>query len=70
MSPLKHSTNLAARMGRWSARHWKTAIDARDDDCATRATRSIASMLITPSYVPLNVNWIGAESRSPAGCGA
>jgi hypothetical protein len=57
-------------MGRWSARHWKTAIDARDDDCATRGTRSIASMLITPSYVPLNVNWIGAESRSPAGCGA
>jgi hypothetical protein len=57
-------------MGRWSARHWKTVIDARDDDCATRGTRSIASMLITPSYVPLNVNWIGAESRSPAGCGA
>ena len=26
MSPLKHSTNLAARMGRWSARHRKTAI--------------------------------------------
>ena len=25
MSPLKHSTNLAARMGRWSAGHWKTA---------------------------------------------
>ena len=26
MSPLKHSTNIAARMGRWSARHRKTAI--------------------------------------------
>jgi RND superfamily putative drug exporter len=26
MSPLKHSTNLAARMGRWSAGHWKTAV--------------------------------------------
>ncbi len=26
MSPLKHSTNVAARMGRWSARHRKTAI--------------------------------------------
>jgi RND superfamily putative drug exporter len=26
MSPLKRSTNLAARMGRWSARHRKTAI--------------------------------------------
>jgi uncharacterized membrane protein YdfJ with MMPL/SSD domain len=26
MSPLKRSTNPAARMGRWSARHWKTAI--------------------------------------------
>jgi uncharacterized membrane protein YdfJ with MMPL/SSD domain len=26
MSPLKHSTNLAARMGRWSANHWKTAV--------------------------------------------
>ena len=26
MSPLDHSTNLAARMGRWSARHRKTAI--------------------------------------------
>jgi RND superfamily putative drug exporter len=26
MSPLKHSTNLAARMGRWSAGHRKTAI--------------------------------------------
>ena len=26
MSPLKPSTNLAARMGRWSARHRKTAI--------------------------------------------
>ena len=25
MSPLKRSTNLAARMGRWSASHWKTA---------------------------------------------
>ncbi len=25
MSPLKHSTNIAARMGRWSASHWKTA---------------------------------------------
>ena len=26
MSPLQHSTNIAARMGRWSARHRKTAI--------------------------------------------
>ncbi len=26
MSPLKHSQNVAARMGRWSARHRKTAI--------------------------------------------
>ena len=26
MSPLKRSTNLAARMGRWSASHWKTAV--------------------------------------------
>jgi len=26
MSPLKHSTNVAARMGRWSANHWKTAV--------------------------------------------
>ena len=26
MSPLKHSTNIAARMGRWSAKHRKTAI--------------------------------------------
>ena len=26
MSPLKRSTNLAARMGRWSAHHWKTAV--------------------------------------------
>jgi uncharacterized membrane protein YdfJ with MMPL/SSD domain len=26
MAPLEHSTNLAARMGRWSARHRKTAI--------------------------------------------
>jgi uncharacterized membrane protein YdfJ with MMPL/SSD domain len=26
MSPLKHSTNFAARMGRWSARHRKIAI--------------------------------------------
>ena len=26
MSPLKHCNNFAARMGRWSARHWKTAI--------------------------------------------
>ena len=26
MSPLKHSNNLAARMGRWSAGHKKTAI--------------------------------------------
>jgi hypothetical protein len=25
MSPLKHSRNIAARMGRWSASHWKTA---------------------------------------------
>ena len=26
MSPLRHSTNIAARMGRWSARHRKAAI--------------------------------------------
>jgi len=26
MSPLKRSNNLAARMGRWSANHWKTAV--------------------------------------------
>src|SRR5262245_34983694 len=26
MSPLKPSNNIAARMGRWSARHWKTAV--------------------------------------------
>ena len=26
MSPLKHSNNLAARMGRWSANHWTTAV--------------------------------------------
>jgi uncharacterized membrane protein YdfJ with MMPL/SSD domain len=26
MAPLKHSNNLAARMGRWSASHWKTAV--------------------------------------------
>ena len=26
MSPLKHSNNIAARMGRWSANHWKTAV--------------------------------------------
>ena len=26
MSPLKHSRNTAARMGRWSASHWKTAV--------------------------------------------
>jgi uncharacterized membrane protein YdfJ with MMPL/SSD domain len=26
MSPLKQSTNIAARMGRWSANHWKTAV--------------------------------------------
>jgi uncharacterized membrane protein YdfJ with MMPL/SSD domain len=26
MSPLKNSNNLAARMGRWSAGHWKTAV--------------------------------------------
>ena len=25
MTPLKRSTNIAARMGRWSASHWKTA---------------------------------------------
>ena len=25
MTPLKHSNNVAARMGRWSASHWKTA---------------------------------------------
>ena len=26
MSPMKRSNNLAARMGRWSASHWKTAV--------------------------------------------
>src|SRR5919204_2506475 len=26
MSPLKRSNNVAARMGRWSAAHWKTAV--------------------------------------------
>src|SRR5262249_2842127 len=26
MSPLTQSNNLAARMGRWSAGHWKTAV--------------------------------------------
>jgi uncharacterized membrane protein YdfJ with MMPL/SSD domain len=26
MSPLRQSNNLAARMGRWSANHWKTAV--------------------------------------------
>jgi uncharacterized membrane protein YdfJ with MMPL/SSD domain len=26
MSPLRHSNNIAARMGRWSASHWKTAV--------------------------------------------
>jgi RND superfamily putative drug exporter len=26
MTPLKHSNNIAARMGRWSANHWKTAV--------------------------------------------
>ena len=26
MTPLEHSTNVAARMGRWSANHWKTAV--------------------------------------------
>jgi uncharacterized membrane protein YdfJ with MMPL/SSD domain len=26
VSPLKHSNNFAARMGRWSAGHWKTAV--------------------------------------------
>ena len=26
MSPLKNSNNIAARMGRWSASHWKTAV--------------------------------------------
>jgi uncharacterized membrane protein YdfJ with MMPL/SSD domain len=26
VSPLKHSKNFAARMGRWSASHWKTAV--------------------------------------------
>ena len=26
MSPLKQSNNVAARMGRWSASHWKTAV--------------------------------------------
>src|SRR6266487_1419735 len=25
-SPLKRSNNIAARMGRWSASHWKTAV--------------------------------------------
>ena len=28
MTPLKHSQNVAARMGRWSAGHWKTAVVA------------------------------------------
>src|SRR4051794_23174481 len=28
VTPLKHSRNLAARMGRWSAGHWKTAVVA------------------------------------------
>ena len=26
MSPLTRSNNIAARMGRWSASHWKTAV--------------------------------------------
>jgi uncharacterized membrane protein YdfJ with MMPL/SSD domain len=26
MTPLKHSKSFAARMGRWSANHWKTAV--------------------------------------------
>jgi uncharacterized membrane protein YdfJ with MMPL/SSD domain len=26
VSPLKHSNNFAARVGRWSANHWKTAV--------------------------------------------
>src|SRR4029078_7559773 len=26
LSPLKKSNNIAARMGRWSAGHWKTAV--------------------------------------------
>ena len=26
MSPLKHSKSFAARMGRWSSSHWKTAV--------------------------------------------
>ena len=26
MSPLNQSNNIAARMGRWSAGHWKTAV--------------------------------------------
>src|SRR3954447_15363770 len=26
MSPLNRSNNIAARMGRWSAGHWKTAV--------------------------------------------
>jgi hypothetical protein len=26
MSPLKRSNNIAARMGRWSAGHWKIAV--------------------------------------------
>src|SRR5581483_6492573 len=26
MSPMRQSNNIAARMGRWSAAHWKTAV--------------------------------------------
>ena len=26
MTPLKHSKSFAARVGRWSANHWKTAV--------------------------------------------
>jgi RND superfamily putative drug exporter len=26
VSPLKHSNHTAARIGRWSANHWKTAV--------------------------------------------
>jgi hypothetical protein len=66
MSPLKPSTNRAAWMRRWSTRHRKTVIDARDGDCATRGIQSIASMLVSQSYVPLGVNWKGAAS--PTGC--
>ena len=49
MSPLKHSNNIAARMGRWSASHWKTAVFgwlafvvvafARRHECRTKNDR-------------------------------